>query len=168
MQACSSENEFLPPSQAALGRLEWELTFSQISHFLPVFIRNLGHDNSDPSCPEKCMPKEGKAQGHCASSCVPSGSLQKRKRLSSNILVASGFCTNWRACVLAVCYSHQLLAQLLHRFGQKDLGEMHLFLVIFQRTSLKLEFQAKQSHPSFSSSLSSMSQSPAIDRLSDQ
>lgn len=47
------------PSQAALVRLEWELTFSRISHFLPVFIRNLGHDSSDPSCPEKHMHAKG-------------------------------------------------------------------------------------------------------------
>lgn len=39
------------PSQAALVKLKWGLTFSRISYFLPVFIRNLGHDSSSHSRP---------------------------------------------------------------------------------------------------------------------
>lgn len=115
------------PSPAALVRLEWELTSSRISHFLPVFIRNLGHDSSEPSRPDKYMHAKGgqSPRSLCSFLCV----ILISAHLSSNSLGASGFSTWARACVLAVCCAHQLLSQWLHTVEQGDLGATHIVLL---------------------------------------
>lgn len=129
------------PSQAALVRLEWELTSSRISHFLPVFIRNLGRDSSDPSHPDKYMPAKGgqSPRSLCPFLCA----FLISAHLSSNSLVASGFSTWERACVLAVCCSHQLLSQLLHRVEQGDRDEIHIVLLFAKGHPCSWSFRAK-------------------------
>lgn len=124
-------------------RLEWELTSSRISHFLPVFIRNLGHDSSDPSHPDKYMHARGgqSPRSLCSFLCA----ILIPAHLSSNSLVASGFSTWARACVLAAhtsrchsCYTG-LSRETLVQFT----------LSCYLRRDILVARVSKQRHPSF-------------------
>lgn len=125
------------PSQAALVRLEWELTSSRISHFLPVFIRNLGHDSSDPSHPDKYT--HAKVTVLLPVCCVD---------LCTSQLQHPG--CQWlqhlgKGCVLAVCCSHQLCHSCYTGLSRETL--VRFTLSCYLRRDILVAGVSKQSPP---------------------